>query len=148
MKDFHSQINTSVFAANLHLPVISINFSAEEVISKKLRLDVISFFVNAIVEFEEWLTASIIWVGEVWKLFCGLRNQLRKALLFFTKDLNGPSVFNTSFCMEAVNKNFFKVSYHTTYKEGHVLKSILNHFNWTHAHPLEGITKFCFLNIS
>ena len=42
----------------------------------------------------------------VQKLFCGLQNELRKALLFITKDLNGPSVFNTSLCMEAVNKNF------------------------------------------
>ena len=33
----------------------------------KLRLGV-KFLVNAIVEFEEWLTTSIIRVGEVWKL--------------------------------------------------------------------------------
>ena len=42
------------------------------------------YFFNAINEFEEWLTASIR-VGEVWKLFCGLQNKLRKALLFITK---------------------------------------------------------------
>ena len=50
------------------------------------------FFVNAIVDFEEWLTASIIRVGEVWKLFCRLQNKLRKGLLFITKDLNCPTV--------------------------------------------------------
>ena len=60
---------------------------------KKLLLDV-NFFVNAIVEFEEWLTASIFRVGEVWKLFCGLQNKIRKALLFITKDLNWPAVCN------------------------------------------------------
>ena len=47
-----------------------------------------NFFGNAIVEFEEWLTASTIRVVEVWKLFCGLQNKLRKALLFSTKYLN------------------------------------------------------------
>ena len=45
---------------------------------------------NSIVEFEEWLIASIIQVGEVWKLFYGLQNKLRIALLFIMKDLNGP----------------------------------------------------------
>ena len=53
----------------------------------------LNFLVNAILEFEEWLTASIIRVGEVWKLFRRLQNKLRKALLFITKDFNGPSVF-------------------------------------------------------
>ena len=33
----------------------------------------------------------MIRVGEVWKLFCGLQNKLRKALLFITTDLNGPN---------------------------------------------------------
>ena len=33
-----------------------------------------------------------LYYGEVWKLFCGLQNELRKALLFITKDLNGPNV--------------------------------------------------------
>ena len=55
------------------------------------------FFVNAIVEFEEWLTASIIRVGEVWKLFCGLQNKLQKALLF----INGPNVkIKFKFCKD------------------------------------------------
>ena len=45
-------------------------------------------FFNAIVEFEEKLTASIIRVGEVWNLFCGLQNKSRKALLFITIEIN------------------------------------------------------------
>ena len=51
------------------------------------------FFVDAIVEFEERLTTSIVRVGELWKLFCGLQNKLRKALLFITKYLNGPDAY-------------------------------------------------------
>ena len=52
---------------------------------KKIRLAV-NFFVNAIVEFEEWLTAFILFEledpGKVWKLFCGFQNKLWKAFFF------------------------------------------------------------------
>ena len=37
---------------------------------------------------KKWLTASIIWVGEVWKLFFGIQNKLQNPLLFITNDLN------------------------------------------------------------
>ena len=45
------------------------------------------------------MTASIIRVGEVSKLFCGLQNKSRKTLLFITKDLNGPIVLYFSFAV-------------------------------------------------
>ena len=70
----------------------AVNHSSNSTIAfTRKNTDRCNFFVNAIAEFEEWLTASFIRVWEVWKLFCGLQNKLRKALLFITKDLNGPS---------------------------------------------------------
>ena len=83
-KSFHTSPETSDSNNRGCQPFFKLNNS---IYWKKLWLDV-KFFVNAIVEFEEWLTASIVQVGEVWKLFCGLQTKLQKALLFITKDLN------------------------------------------------------------
>ena len=87
-KSFHTSPESSDSNNRGCQPYFKLNNS---IYKKKLRLAV-KFFVNAIVEFEEWLRASIIRVGEVWKRFCGLQNKLRKAIIiiFITKDLNGP----------------------------------------------------------
>ena len=52
------------------------------------------------------MTASIIRVGEVWKLFCGLQNKLQKALLFITKDLNGPSLYDKEWYAMLIKTSF------------------------------------------
>ena len=85
-KSFHTSSESSDSNNRGCQPFFKLNNS---IYQKKLRLDV-KFLVNAIAEFEKWLTTSIIRLGEVWKLFCGLQNKLQKLCYSLRKIWTNP----------------------------------------------------------